>query len=97
LLRDRLGGVIFKLYSEKSRAFILTTASTTPTSPARQLNEAEARGLKLFENPHKGNCSSRHIDRPSRDGRLPPTFTDYQFEALGVPRNKDIPATSDPN
>jgi cytochrome c peroxidase len=62
-----------------------------------KLSEAEARGLKLFEDPHKGNCSSCHIDKPSRDGKLPPTFTDYQFEALGAPRNRDIPANSDPN
>jgi cytochrome c peroxidase len=61
-----------------------------------KLSEVEARGLKLFEDPHKGNCASCHISKPSRDGR-PPTFTDYQFEALGAPRNKDIPANSDPN
>jgi len=59
-----------------------------------KLSEAEARGLRLFEDPLKGNCSSCHIDKPSRGGR-PPTFTDYQFEALGAPRNKDIPANSD--
>jgi cytochrome c peroxidase len=62
-----------------------------------QLSEAEARGLKLFDDPDKGNCASCHIDRPSRDGRSPPAFTDYQFEALGAPRNRDIPANSDPN
>ena len=62
-----------------------------------KLSEAEARGQKLFENPNKGNCASCHIDKPSRDGRLPPTFTDYEFEALGAPRNKEIPANSDPN
>jgi cytochrome c peroxidase len=61
-----------------------------------KLSEAEARGLKLFEDPHKGNCSSCHIDKPSRD-RKPPAFTDYEFEALGAPRNKDIPVNSDPN
>jgi cytochrome c peroxidase len=62
-----------------------------------KLSAAEARGLRLFEDPNKGNCSSCHIDKPSRDGRQPPTFTDYQFEALGAPRNRDIPANSDPN
>jgi cytochrome c peroxidase len=61
------------------------------------LSNAEMRGLKLFDDPDKGNCSSCHIDKPSRDGTLPPTFTDYEFEALGAPRNKDIPANSDPN
>jgi cytochrome c peroxidase len=61
-----------------------------------KLSDAEERGLKLFEDPNKGNCASCHLDKPLRGGR-PPTFTDYEFEALGAPRNKDIPANSDPN
>jgi cytochrome c peroxidase len=60
------------------------------------LSEAEARGLKLFDDPKKGNCSSCHTDRPTRDGVFRPAFTDYQFEALGAPRNNDIPANHDP-
>jgi cytochrome c peroxidase len=60
------------------------------------LSEAEARGLKLFDDPKKGNCSSCHIDRPTLDGVFRPAFTDYQFEALGAPRNRDIPANRDP-
>ena len=62
-----------------------------------QLSDAEMRGLKLFEDPKKGNCASCHIDKPSRDGLYRPAFTDYQFEALGAPRNKDIRANSDPH
>ena len=60
------------------------------------LSEAEARGLKLFDDPKKGNCSSCHIDRATLDGVFRPAFTDFQFEALGAPRNRDIPANSDP-
>jgi len=62
-----------------------------------KLTQAEMRGLKLFEDPKKGNCSSCHIDKTSADGFLPPAFTDYEFEALAAPRNKDIPANQDPN
>jgi len=62
-----------------------------------ELSAAEQRGLKLFEEPLKGNCSSCHIDRPSRDGIFRPAFTDYQFEALGAPRNRDLPANRDPD
>ncbi len=62
-----------------------------------KLSESEERGLKLFEDPKKGNCSSCHLDKPSGVTKMPPAFTDYQFEALGAPRNKDIPANSDPN
>jgi cytochrome c peroxidase len=60
-----------------------------------ELSAAEQRGLKLFEDPSKGNCSSCHIDQPSVDGFFRPAFTDYQFEALGVPRNRDLPANRD--
>ncbi len=50
-----------------------------------QLTAQEMRGLKLFDDPAKGNCAACHIDKPSRDGAFPAAFTDYQFEALGVP------------
>ncbi|WP_061540036.1 cytochrome-c peroxidase [Collimonas fungivorans] len=59
------------------------------------LTAAETRGLKLFEDQQKGNCSSCHIDKPSRDGMFPPAFTDYQFEALAGPRNKELLANRD--
>jgi cytochrome c peroxidase len=59
------------------------------------LSPAERRGLALFDDPAKGNCAACHLDKPGRDGQ-PPVFTDYQFEALGVPRNRAIPANADP-
>jgi cytochrome c peroxidase len=62
-----------------------------------ELSAAEQRGLTLFEDPLKGNCSSCHLDRTSRDGLFRPAFTDYQFEALGVPRNRDLAANRDPD
>lgn len=61
-----------------------------------QLSEAEARGLKLFDDPKKGNCASCHLDKMTGDGQMP-NFTDYEYEALGVPRNPAIPANADPN
>jgi cytochrome c peroxidase len=62
-----------------------------------QLSPAEQRGLALFEDPLKGNCLSCHLDRISRDGHFRPVFTDYQFEALAAPRNRDLPANRDPD
>ncbi len=59
------------------------------------LTAAELRGLDVFENPAKGNCAACHPDRPGRDGR-PPLFTDWQYEALGVPRNDGLAANRDP-
>jgi len=60
-----------------------------------QLSPQEARGLALFEDPAKGNCANCHISARGKDG-TPPQFTDYGLIALGVPRNKAIPANADP-
>ena len=60
-----------------------------------RLTPSEARGLLAFDDPAKGNCAACHLDKPTKDG-LPPLFTDFQYEALGVPRNAAIPANRDP-
>ena len=58
------------------------------------LTDAEALGLKLFDDANKGNCASCHLDKMTGDGQMP-NFTDFEFEALGVPRNPAIPANAD--
>ncbi len=58
-----------------------------------QLSEQEQRGMALFDDPKRGNCATCHLDRKGVDGSHP-LFTDYQFEALGVPRNPEILANS---
>jgi cytochrome c peroxidase len=58
------------------------------------LTPAEARGYLAFNDPAKGNCAACHLDKPTPDN-LPPLFTDFQYEALGVPRNAAIPANKD--
>ncbi|MCS0503240.1 c-type cytochrome [Ancylobacter sp. GSK1Z-4-2] len=60
------------------------------------LSDAEARGLKLFEDENKGNCASCHRSQVDATG-TPPQFTDYGMIALGLPRNRAIPANKDPN
>ncbi len=59
-----------------------------------ELSAQEMRGLKLFEDPHKGNCASCHTAERGTNGALP-QFTDYGFAALGVPRNRSRPANRD--
>ena len=59
------------------------------------LTAQELRGLALFDDRRRGNCASCHIDTKGADGSHP-LFTDYQFEALGVPRNPEIRANHDP-
>ncbi|HZV08360.1 MAG TPA: cytochrome c peroxidase, partial [Novosphingobium sp.] len=60
-----------------------------------RLTHAEMRGLRLFNDPEKGNCAACHLSQPAADG-LPPLFTDSEFEALGVPRNPRLKVNRDP-
>lgn len=76
----------FHPFSSKYDAFLRGQATLTTI---------ERRGLALFEDPHKGNCAACHPSKPSKQGH-PPLFSDFQFEALGVPRNAAINANADP-
>lgn len=76
----------FHPYSSKYDAWLEGKARLSP---------AEARGLVLFEDPAGANCAACHLDRPTAIG-LPPLFTDHQFEALGVPRNRALAANRNP-
>ncbi len=58
------------------------------------LSAQERRGLSLFNDPTKGNCSRCHPS--AMRGAAFPAFTDYGFVALAVPRNREIPANADP-
>jgi cytochrome c peroxidase len=57
------------------------------------LSGDELRGLAAFDDPAKGNCARCH---PSgmRNGAFP-QFTDFGYAAIGVPRNRSIPANAD--
>jgi cytochrome c peroxidase len=76
----------FSPYSSKYDAFLRGRASLT---------EQENRGLTVFNDPRKGNCAQCHKSAVTADGR-PPLFTDFGYVALGVPRNRAIPANNDP-
>jgi cytochrome c peroxidase len=58
---------------------------------------AEERGLRVFDDPKKGNCAGCHLDKPGFGDGSTGMFTDYSFEAIGVPRNAQIPANRDPH
>ncbi|WP_343162688.1 cytochrome c peroxidase [Oleiagrimonas sp. C23AA] len=60
-----------------------------------RLGPSELRGLQAFNDPNKGNCAACHLSQVGKDG-LPPLFTDTQYEALGVPRNRALPLNRDP-
>src|SRR3977135_4437006 len=58
------------------------------------LTPAEARGLAVFSNPKIGNCSSCHYQGAGLNGSSA-LFTDFSYEAIGVPRNAHIPLNHD--
>lgn len=60
------------------------------------LSAAEARGLKVFTNPGTANCASCHYQGAGLNGSSA-LFTDFSYEAIGVPRNPAIPANADAN
>ncbi|MCF1482500.1 MULTISPECIES: cytochrome-c peroxidase [Rhizobium/Agrobacterium group] len=84
LARYQVEDPSFHSYSSKYDAYLRRQT---------QLTAAEQRGLALFDDPKKGNCASCHLDKMGGDGQMP-AFTDYEFEALGVPRNPAIPANA---
>ncbi|MDM0084037.1 cytochrome c peroxidase [Variovorax sp. J31P179] len=61
-----------------------------------KLDAAEARGLKLFNAPDKGNCAACHISERTPDGAFP-LFTDFGMIAIGVPRHRGLAANADPD
>jgi len=61
-----------------------------------KLTRLEARGFELFTNPKKGNCIACHVGKTDSKDPTDWIFTDFTYDALGVPRNAAIPANADP-
>ena len=58
------------------------------------LTPAEVRGMKLFSDANRANCTSCHFPGAGLNGSSA-MFTDYSFEAIGVPRNAGLPVNAD--
>ncbi|MGD0958258.1 MAG: cytochrome c peroxidase [Methylomonas sp.] len=80
----QLEDVSFHPYSSK---FDLYTANKI----GGDLTASEARGFQVFQN--QGNCNACHYSGPGFNGSVA-QFTDFSFEAIGVPRNIAIPANT---
>ncbi len=65
--------------------------------PRRRGDADAGRGARpqALRRPEEGQLRHLPSRRPGADG-APPVFTDYEYEALGVPRNPAIPANADP-
>ncbi|MCX6073857.1 MAG: methylamine utilization protein MauG [Campylobacterales bacterium] len=71
---------VFSPFSSKFDLYIKGKATLSPQ---------EMEGLTLFEG--KGQCVACHPTRPTSDG-TPGLFTDFTYDNLGVPKNREIPA-----
>ncbi len=60
-----------------------------------KLSPLEQRGLAAFKSSKKGACASCHrfVETSKRTSRS--MFTNYGYDAVAVPRNRDIPANAD--
>lgn len=62
---------------------------------AAVLTDLEKEGLRLFDDPQKGNCTSCHAFKASATHAAELLFTDFSYHNIGVPRNMRIPSNHD--
>ena len=60
-----------------------------------QLTKQEQRGFALFKDKDKGNCATCHPSVATSSTLIFPRFTDFEFAALGVPRNRSLKVNQD--
>jgi cytochrome c peroxidase len=56
---------------------------------------AELRGFQVYADPKRGNCASCHFSGAGLGGSSG-LFTDFSYEAIGVPRNPALAQNHDP-
>lgn len=83
---------------EKSRALNrFTSKFDFYVAGMADLSPAELRGLEVFNG--QGNCAACHPATPTiaPNGEvMPPLFTDFSYDNIGLPRNIDIPGNPQP-
>ena len=57
------------------------------------LSEAERRGLELFKDRRRGACSGCHRLAETSTNPAESLFTDYGYDAVAWPRNRELPAS----
>ncbi|HSZ83996.1 MAG TPA: cytochrome c peroxidase [Polyangia bacterium] len=75
-------------FSSRFDAFVRGDASLTPI---------ERRGLALFEDRGKGACGTCHVVATTGRDPAGSLFTDFGYDAVGVPRNRRAPRRPRPD
>ncbi|OZI67222.1 cytochrome-c peroxidase [Bordetella genomosp. 11] len=75
----QLEDISFRPYNSKFDLY-------TSNKKGGELTVAELRGMKVFTDPDTGNCASCHYQGAGFRGSSA-LFTDFSYEAIGVPRN----------
>jgi cytochrome c peroxidase len=98
-------GAAFGKALEALQAFQLEDESFHPYSSRYDLyasnkiggamTAAEKRGFDVYNDPGRGNCFACHYNGAGMNGAVR-LFTDYTYAAIGVPRNRELPANADP-
>jgi cytochrome c peroxidase len=60
------------------------------------LTEPERRGLEVFKDRRRGACAGCHRMAETSSNPAESMFTDYSYDAIGLPRNRALPAGHGP-
>ena len=60
------------------------------------LTESERRGLEAFKDRRRGACAGCHRMTETSSNPAESMFTDYGYDAIALPRNRELPANADP-
>jgi cytochrome c peroxidase len=60
------------------------------------LTEEERQGLEIFKDRKRGACAGCHRMAETSSSPAENMFTDYGYDAIAVPRNRELPANRDP-
>jgi cytochrome c peroxidase len=83
-----------RLFNKFDSKFDFVATGKTDFTPIEQ------KGFELFNDPTKGNCAACHVSQLETDGQgkiIPPLFTDFTYDNIGLPRNINIPGNPEPN
>ena len=88
---QRIGAAIAAYETEDKKFHPFSSKYDAWVAGSVQLSQQELDGLRLFNDPSKGNCAACHPTTPASP-TVPALFTDFTYDNLGVPRNASIAA-----